>query len=112
MIPVLCLNNIAQTKNSTENIESAYQMMGEVTGNEERATKLIDYYKSEMKALTSIIEKNNLEPARFYMSGPGDILKANNFYLPPKQLGLENVAMELGEKGGEVTKVVKSQRNK
>ena len=107
MIPVLCINNFAQGKSgSLEAVEATYQMMGQITGQEERAAELVDYYKAEMKTLTSVIEKNNPDPdpARFYMSGPGTLLSANNSYLPLKQLGLENVALEIGEKGGDVTK--------
>lgn len=105
MIPVLCINNFAQGKSgSVEAVETAYTMMGQVTGQEEKAADLVDYYKSEIKALTSIIEKNSPQPARFYMSGPGTLLGANNSYLPLKQLGLENVSLEIGEKGGDVTK--------
>ena len=105
MIPVLCINNFAQGKSgSVESVETAYTMMGQVTGKEKEAKELVDYYKSEIKALTSVIEKNNPEPASFYMSGPGTILGANNSYLPLKQLDLENVAIEMGEKGGDVTK--------
>ncbi len=105
MIPVLCINNFAQGRSgSVEAVETAYTMMGKVTGNEKKATELVDYYKAETEALTSTIEENSPEPARFYMSGPGTILGANNSYLPLKQLGLENVALEMGENGGDVTK--------
>ncbi len=104
MIPVICLNSIAKTGKSTENIDGAYTLLGEITGEEEKATELLDYYYSEMEALTSVIEENNPEPARFYMSGPSTLLKATNSYLPLKQLDLDNVAIELGDKGGEITK--------
>ena len=103
-IPVLCLNSITQTDNSLKNIEDAYEMMGTVSGKKDRADDLISYYETEVEKVKNVIEEKVSEPARFYMCSPGNILRATNSYLPPKQLGLTNVAYEIGEKGGDITK--------
>jgi len=103
-IPVLCLNSISKTDATMKNVEEAYAMMGSITGEETRAKELVNYYKLEVGKVKKIIDDANVTPARFYMCSPGNILRASNSYIPPKQLGFENVGLEIGIKGGEITK--------
>jgi iron complex transport system substrate-binding protein len=103
-IPVVCLNNIQSDNVNLDAITNAYTLIGQIAGEEAKAQELLDYYEERVKEITDITDQIPADQIKTsYMASVGGILKATNNYLPMKQLGVTNVAEELGANGGEIS---------
>ncbi len=103
-IPVVCINNIASSKNRVENIKKAYSLIGQIVGQEARAKDLMDFYDEKVKWIDTKISESGVEPLKVYMSAPSKLLRASKDYLPLRQLKLDEVIMSSGGSTKEVTK--------
>ncbi len=103
-IPVVCINNIASSKNRVENIKNAYTLIGQIVDKEDRAKELMAFYDEKVKWIDEKLTESSAVPKKVYMSGPSNILRASKNYLPLKQLKLKEVIEDSAGNSREVTK--------
>lgn len=103
-IPVVCLNTIDAGGANMEGIESAYTLVGKLTGKGKNAEDLISYYKKTVDEIQTKLENSGEKSKKVYMGGPNSILTKSRGYLPLKQLKLNNVASELTGESKEISK--------
>ncbi len=100
-VPVVAVSTIGSDWGSAEaaleEIETAYRLVGELTGRQERAEALLEYYRDGVAQVQSRLPA---EPApRIYLAHRRNLYNHIAFYLPAEQLGAELVTA--GRPGGD-----------
>ena len=104
-VPVLALNTLGRERASQEaveeQIEQAYRLLGEVTGREERAEELLDFYHATVSAVQERVADER--PPRVYLAHRRNLYNHVSFYFPVEQLGAEMVTAGRAGDDGEVS---------
>ncbi|MFP4130240.1 MAG: ABC transporter substrate-binding protein [Halorhodospira sp.] len=105
-VPVVAVSTIGSdwgsAEGALEEIETAYRLMGELTGRQERAAALLDYYREGVAQVQSRIPEAASAP-RIYLAHRRNLYNHVAFYLPVEQLGAELVTAGRPGSDGEVS---------
>ncbi|MFW6379817.1 MAG: ABC transporter substrate-binding protein [Halorhodospira sp.] len=97
-VPVVALNTLSGEADPEaavpETIETAYRLMGEITGREARADELLESYRETVDWVQARIAEEDPSPARIYLGHRSNLYNAVTDYLPVKQLGAELVSAD------------------
>ncbi|ABM62121.1 ABC transporter substrate-binding protein [Halorhodospira halophila] len=100
-VPVVAVNTLGRERASEEaieaQIEQAYRLLGTVTGREERAEELLDFYDATVSEVQEQVADE--EPPRIYLAHRRNLYNHVSFYFPVEQLGAELVTA--GRPGGD-----------
>ena len=89
-IPVIALNIYARGANMPA-VDEAYMLMGKITGKEERARELLDYFNGEIAKLSARIADVPADKHPKVFFGSVSDLKASGFYPAIKYLNLNSL---------------------
>ncbi|MCG5538770.1 ABC transporter substrate-binding protein [Halorhodospira sp. 9622] len=104
-VPVVALNTLGRERASQEaveeQIEQAYRLLGEVSGREERAEELLDFYHATVSAVQQRVAGE--QPPRVYLAHRRNLYNHVSFYFPVELLGAEMVTAGRAGDDGEVS---------
>ncbi len=101
-VPVVAVSTLGGDRSSAEaaleEIETAYRLVGELTGRQERAEALLEYYRDGVAQVQSRLPETASAP-RIYLAHRRNLYNHVAFYPPVEQLGAELVTA--GRPGGD-----------
>ena len=101
-VPVVAVSTLGGDRSSAEaaleEIETAYRLVGELTGRQERAAALLEYYRDGVAQVQSRLPEAASAP-RIYLAHRRNLYNHVAFYPPAEQLGAELVTA--GRPGGD-----------